>query len=220
MSQIILDISANTFKNDINYAKKMIDEVYKIDTKKHEIIFKTQLFEKAGENIVLDHDVFDKLYKYCDSYGYMLTSSVFDLPSLKFLLKYSVPFIKIANNRRLDWLIGEIPRRIPVYMSVGSLKEDSMIRECKCDGNVDFVYNCETLYCVSDYENASMKNYEETFEEWLNKKPLNISDHTTNWDLFNKYKPEIYECHYKLEDSTGLDAGEFARTPIQLSCIL
>ena len=47
-----------------------------------------------------------------------------------------------------------------------------------------------------------------------------ISDHTTDFQLYNKYKPKIYECHYKLEDSTGLDAGEFARTPEQLAEIL
>jgi hypothetical protein len=49
---------------------------------------------------------------------------------------------------------------------------------------------------------------------------LAISDHTTSWDLFNKYNPEIIEWHYKLSDSIGLDAGDFARTPEQLKEVL
>jgi hypothetical protein len=38
--------------------------------------------------------------------------------------------------------------------------------------------------------------------------------------LFRKFEPEIIEMHYKLPDSTGLDAGPFARTPEQLAEIL
>ena len=82
------------------------------------------------------------------------------------------------------------------------------------------------LACVSKYP-AKISSYEKTysrevtplidfegFEEHILKK--SISDHTTNWDLYKKYRPKIYECHYKLEDSTGLDAGPFAMTPEQL----
>jgi sialic acid synthase SpsE len=75
------------------------------------------------------------------------------------------------------------------------------------------------LLCVSNYP-AELKDYENIFNRYMGSREVGISDHTTNWDLFNKYKPEIYECHYKLDDSTGLDAGDFARTPEQLSQIL
>lgn len=203
MSQIILDISANTFKNDMDYAKRMINEVYRIDSKKHEVIFKTQLFEKAGENIVLDHNIFDKLYRYCESLGYKLTSSVFDLPSLKFLLNYDIPFVKIANNRKLDWLIGEVQRKIEVYVS-RSIGDD-----------IDTT-KAVILCGVSKYP-ASIGDYK------FNRDNLEeaISDHTTNWDLFNKYEPEIYECHYVLEhDENNLDGGLFARTIDQLKEVL
>lgn len=210
MSKIILDISANTFKNDEKYVERMIDEVYKIDTEKHEIIFKTQLFVKAGENIPLEYDVFDFMYRYAQKYGYKVTSSVFDLPSLKFLLQYDVPFVKIANNRDLDWLVLEVPRRIPVYMSVKNSDEFYSIN--------NNVHNVEPLCCVSNYENAISEEYEIKFGAWLYHG--GISDHTHNWDLYRKYKPHIYECHYILDDSTGLDAGPFARTPEMLAEVL
>ena len=47
-----------------------------------------------------------------------------------------------------------------------------------------------------------------------------ISDHTVDFGLWNKHHPKIIEWHYKLLDSTGLDARDFARTPEQLSEIL
>jgi len=197
MSQIILDISANTHHNDWQYLKRMLDELKAVDTGKHEVVIKHQLFQKAGDNIPLDYCIFDKAYKYAEELGYKTTSSVFDKESLDFLLRYDVPFVKIANNKNYYWLIGEIQRKIPVYVS-GSDK-----------GNVNFC-------CVSKYPAV--------FEEYLHfgttKLCIAISDHTTDWRLFREYYPDHYECHYKLQDSTGLDAGIFARTPEQLSQIL
>lgn len=204
MSQIILDFgSGNTCKNDKAYIKRMYDELKAIDTGKHEVIVKWQLFEKAGDNIPLLPEVFDYAYRYGASLGYKVTASVFDKNSLDFLLEYDIPFVKIANNRKLDWLIGEVPRKIPVYISCDNTKD------LKANSGI---YN---LFCISEYP-AKIKDYENLPIKLCD----GISDHTTNFYLFNKYKPKIVEWHYKLEDSTGLDAGQFARTPKQLAEVL
>lgn len=210
MAQIILDVSANTHKNDWKYLKKMLDELKKVDTGKHEIIIKHQLFTKAGENIPLEHEIFKKAYKYAEKLGYKTTSSVFDKESVEFLLQFNIPFVKIANNRKLDYLVNRIPREIPLYISYGS------VEELKTAESV----NTTRMLCVSEYP-ATLEKYEEAFDlEYYVKCGYGISDHTTNFDLFNKYKPEILEVHYALEDSTGLDAGEFARIPTMLAEIL
>jgi sialic acid synthase SpsE len=210
MAQIILDISANTHKNDWTYLKRMLDELKAVDTGKHEVIIKHQLFQKAGENIPLDLDIFESAYFYARDLGYKTTSSVFDKESLDYLLTFDVPFIKIANNRSLDWLIGEIPRRIPIYKSVGNIEERFGGKKLSMVADTE-------LACVSKYP-ATIADYERTFSCILLVRA--ISDHTTNWDLFNKYQPQIIEVHYKLDDSTGLDAGSFARTPSQLAEVL
>ena len=210
MAKIILDVSANTHKNEWKYLKKMLDELKKIDTGKHEIIIKHQLFIKAGKNIPLDKEIFKKAYDYAKKLGYKTTSSVFDKESLDFLLDFVVPFVKIANNRNLDYLVGEIPRKIPVVISYGDVEE---LKVAQND-------NIVRLLCVSEYP-ATLEKYEEAFDlEYYIKCGYGISDHTTNFDLFNKYEPEIIEWHYKLEDSTGLDAGEFAKTQKQLKEVL
>ena len=118
MSEIILDFgSGNTCKNDKAYIKRMIDELCDIDNEKHEVIIKWQLFEKAGNNIPLDRDLFHFAYNYAGIMGYKTTASVFDEGSLSFLLKYDVPFIKIANNKKYYPLMDLIPFRIPIYTS-------------------------------------------------------------------------------------------------------
>lgn len=220
MSQIILDVgSANTHKNDWPYLKKMLDELKKVDTGKHEIVIKHQLFTKAGENIPLKHDIFEKAYSYAATeLNYQTASSVFDKESLDYLLQFKVPFIKIANNRKLDWLIGEIPRKIPVYVSYG-YKCRALCHEYSGEGLVG-------LSCVSKYP-ATLEDYEKIFKDTslghINKRMLldHVSDHTTNFDLWYRYQPKIIEWHYVLEhDPSNLDGGPFARTPAMLAEIL
>lgn len=207
MAQIILDAgSGNTCRNSKPYIKRMYDELKAVDTGKHEVIVKWQLFEKAGDNTPLTHECFEYAYEYGTSLGYKVTSSVFNKNSLDFLLDFDVPFVKIANNRALDWLIGEVPRKIPIYASRGQNESAALWGE-----------NRVLMCCISKYP-AELIDYGNTFNgEDLHKA---VSDHTTTFDLWNAYMPQIIEWHYRLQDSIGLDAGPFARTSEQLKEIL
>jgi sialic acid synthase SpsE len=197
----------------------MIDELRAVDSGKHSIVLKWQLFERAGENKPLDHSVFRMAYYYAEKHGYKTTASVFDLSSLRYLLKFNIPFVKIANNRSLDWLIGEVPRKIPVFVSCKNVKVELEMRYLGLGRLITFA-------CVSNYP-AKIEDYIESFDNGryysLTNHPNamnNISDHTIGLELYKKYEPDIWEKHYKLSDSTGLDAGEFAITPEELKEIL
>jgi sialic acid synthase SpsE len=216
MARIILDFgSGNTCRNDWQYVKRMLDELKAVDTGKHEIIIKHQLFLQAGENIPLDRKIFEAAYIYAEQLGYKTTASVFDKESLDFLLQFDVPFVKIANRRELDWLIGEVPRRVPILVSLDKKAEGEYALYIRLTGEISQFdrYLC----CVSNYP-AKIKDYERTFKFWDLQQ--GISDHTTDFELWEKCQPKIIEWHYKLEDSTGLDAGPFARTPTQLAEVL
>ena len=210
---IILDFgSGNTCKNNFNYGTRMIDELAAVD-KDRKCIIKWQLFKKAGENIPLTWDIFEMLYEYAKKeYGYKTTASVFDIYSLRFLQQFEVPFIKIANRPDLYSLIGEMPRKTKVIRSFDALSNRNDMEHCPyyLDSSI------HNMACVSKYP-ATIEEYNIVAEGFDMR---NISDHTCNWSLYYKYKPQIYECHYKLEDSTGPDAGTFARTPEQLREIL
>jgi sialic acid synthase SpsE len=213
MAQLILDMSANTFGDDLSYIMQMMDEIKAIDTGKYEIIFKTQLFKSAPPNIPLNPEVFDFMYYYGKKLGYQVTSSVFDKESLNFLLKYDVPMVKIANNRNLDYLIEEIPRKIPIYISV-----DNVGDRHKLFNEID---NIKILACVSKYP-ATENDYNESFGSYLNNFWFDgISDHNAGTNLFKKYQPNIWEKHYVLEhDSNNPDGGLFSATIDELKEIL
>ena len=210
--EIILDISANSTKNDDAYLKRMLDELKAVDTGKHEIIIKGQLFRRAGDNIVMTRDHYRYMHNYAKELGYKCTASVFDYPSLQFLLDFAleIPFIKIANSTKHYWIIGEIPRKHRLYVS--NHHGEGMSYEDASSG-------IEKFDCVSKYP-ASIVDYEGMFSP-------NLSDHTIGWELFKSKekkkhnKLKRYECHYALEDSTGLDAESgVCRTPAQLKEIL
>jgi sialic acid synthase SpsE len=217
MAKIILDFgSGNTNKNNWDYTKRMIDELKAVDTGKHEVIIKWQLFKEAGNNIPLDRDLFVDAYHYAWSRSLPTTSSVFDKQSLDFLLQFDIPFVKIANNRKLDWLAGKIPREIPIYMSAGNLEE-----LCDCAMMLKEITDV-SMMCVSKYP-AAIEDYDNVFQiDTVKINPnYSFSDHTTNFDLWYKYKPRIIEWHYVLEhDPTNLDGGLFARTPAMLAEVL
>lgn len=209
---IILDISANTHKNDINYFKNMLKEIKKIDTDKNKIVIKHQLFEQSEINEVLDHDFFIEAYKLAEKLNYETTASVFDNLSLEFLLTFDVPFVKIANNRKLDILTNDIPRGIPLLISYGSTDELKQLD----------IQNLTRMLCVSKYP-ASIEDYETKFITILSLQHdgYGLSDHTIGMTLYNEYKPKIYECHFVLNhDINNPDGGDFAKTIKDLKIIL
>jgi len=220
MSTIILDLSSgNTCRNNKTIVKQMIDAIKAIDAGKHEIILKAQLSIPDGINLPLDHEIFDFMYRYGNEQGYKVTSSVADLESLKFLLQYDIPFVKLPNDRKLDWLIGEIPRKVPVYISYGTFDEYDEYNVRKREG-------ITTLACISKYP-AEAKDYVDTFgliNIRCERKLSNlrrVSDHTCGLELFKKYQPIIWEKHFVLEhDPNNPDGGLFAILPCELAEIL
>ena len=195
---LIVDMgSGNTCQNSVDKACTMVKEIADLGIK--DTVIKWQLFQKAGDNIPLNHEVFERAYRYAAILGLRTTASVFDNKSLGFLMTFGVPFIKIANTNNSKDMIKAIPETMPIVIST----DDKDYKGSRDDAKI--------IYTISKYP-ADKKDYEK-FGDKLKK---GISDHTDNFDLYHKYKPEIYEIHYKPENATGLDAGKFARTLKQI----
>jgi len=215
---VILDFgSGETCQNSRLEALKMIKEMDNVNSGKRRIVIKWQLFNtvpKAGGKTVtpLDRDVFDYAYRLAAKMGYETTASVFDIPSLKFLIdNYSVPFVKIACRQSIyELLLPKIPNSVLALVSVPSPFTTWDFRLSMISDNIDF------LCCVPEYP-ANWVKYATLFGGFLS---VGISDHTDNFELFHKYKPTRYEKHFKLPDSKGLDNGPWAMTPEQLEGIL
>ena len=206
--KIVLDFgSSNTCRNNPKIIKRMIDELARVD-KQRKCIIKFQIwsvYNPQGENLRLEEDMFDYAYSYGNSLGFEVTASVFDKESLDFLLEHEIPFVKIANRKELYWLIDYIPRTMPVYISY-----DNEVYLPKCLGEQD-----KGLYCVSKYP-ADIRDY------WGKDNLKHISDHTIGVRVLCRHgwELETWEKHFKLPDSSGLDAGDFAITPKELGEIL
>lgn len=207
--ELILDIGSGKSLNNVSRAVDMMYRVGEMDVGKHKIVFKAQLFQEAPPNVPLAHEHFDCLYRYAERLGYPMTASVFDKESLAFLLRYRIPFVKIACRPDLYWLIAEVPRKIPVYVSYDS------------KGNHDLVHNewehisdVEYFACVRKYP-ASVSDYSNLIRETDGNYDYErcISDHTAGWELLRTYRPEAFEKHLcPQREADNPDSGPFSVT--------
>ena len=213
MAQIILDLGSGlSTQNDTQYVDAIVQSIKEVDTGKHEVILKAQLFTNQPPNVPLDQLVFNHLYMAGHEAGYKVTASVFDMESLRFLLNFEVPFIKIACREELYWLIMEVPRKVPVWVSIQNDREQAIVNG---GGATKF------LLCVPNYP-ALLFDYEQAAQAFNNPLSLGcVSDHTEGLALWYKHSPYIWEKHFVLErDPNNPDAGPFAVTPSELAEIL
>lgn len=208
---IVLDFgSGETCQNDFGIVKRMIDELARVDSRKENVIIKWQLFHDVPAGCKpLGLGVFTRAYDYALDRHYFTTASVFDENSLKFLLNFNPVFVKIAARPKLYRLLDLVPKDVTTFVSIppGFDEKKALMAQYP---------NMKPLYCVPEYP-ASPTVYETAFGGNLS---YSISDHTHDWYLRNKYRPLFHEVHYKLDDSTGLDSGPWARTARQLEEVL
>jgi sialic acid synthase SpsE len=198
----ILDMgSGNTCQNDTRIIERMIREIAEIDKGVNKVILKWQLFNSAPPNIPLTHESFKYAYDLAERLCFETTSSVFDLDSMRYLMQFNVPFVKIANRPDLYEL--EKHSTVPVYISTS-----------QSGLHID---NAVMMACVSKYP-ADIEDYEKAF----NYKDMEVvSDHTVGWGLTHKYFPRIIEKHYVHERlPNNPDAGLFAVTQIELDEVI
>ncbi len=197
--------SGETCWNDIAIAKEMIDSLVAVDTGEHTVVIKWQLWTEptVSPATPLSIRCFETAYSYADSLGYATTASVFDRARRKYLKWYSVPFIKIACR---PW----------AYPLIDNMNYIVSVPDTHTGDMLSRLYDVRIMCCIDAYP-AEVNDYKLRFGNRLSE---GISDHTPSFDLFHKYHPAIYEKHFKLPDSTGLDSGVYAMTPTQWSEIL
>jgi sialic acid synthase SpsE len=199
MALFILDMgSGNTCRNDKDTIRRMIHEVAELDFNGHDVVLKWQLFKDAPPNVPLDHGCFNYAVEIAERLALQTTASVFDLESLRFLMNFDVPFVKIANRPDLYHLaeFAAVPFYVSTAQSGFNLKDAVM------------------LACVSNYP-ATIEEYEARFTPG---ELQYVSDHTVGWRLYEKYRPYVIEKHFVHERVDGNpDAGPFSVTADELA---
>jgi hypothetical protein len=209
---IIVDMgSGETCRNDTREIARMIYALKQVDTGKHEVVIKWQLFESIPPLKPLTVFNFSLARQIASDMGYQTTASVFDDASIAFLLSEGVPWIKIAARPHLYHYVDDYPDT----RFVVSVAHPQVTGIWDIFGD-DMGHRARLMYCVPEYPATSSK-YESLFGENLH---VGISDHTPDFRLFRRYRPMTYEAHFKMPDSTGADSGPWARTPEQWAEIL
>ena len=206
---IILDFgSGETCKNDKTYVEAMIEGLAEVDSHSQEVYIKWQLFDETLGLEPLKWSVYLHAVEYAQKYDYSTFASVFDVKQLDFLLTTTPPFVKIAARPKLYWLIKKIPWPMPIILSV-----PDKLGWNHYHGTENIT---ETLCCIAQYP-ARVEDY---FNEYGDHLADAVSDHTTDFTLYHRYKPRVWERHFCLPDSTGPDAGAFVVRPADLREIL
>lgn len=94
---------------------------------------------------------YDEIDKYCKEIGIKWTASVWDVPSLHFIMQYDVPFIKLASASLTDFeLLKELAETYPdthVILSTGG----STLKQIEEAHDYLAGYNITLMHCNSSY---------------------------------------------------------------------
>jgi len=207
-------------KNDKATVKMMIDKAIENKPDNVDMVFKWQLYTKIKtivEVIPLDREIFDYAYNYASSKGFKTTASIFDKESFEFLINYEIPFIKIACQTDLYDFRKDMWRMIfsDEVKYLLSVKDDIDYHAMYNRNGNNRLFNVDVMTCIPKYP-ATVEEYENTFLEKHLKE--GISDHTIGLELYNKYKPKIYEKHYYVDGLESWDR-EWAIKPEELKLL-
>jgi len=99
--------------------------------------------------VEFDKEGYDEINRYCNKIGIRWTASVWDIPSLEFILQYDIPFIKIASAMITDTnlLMALKESGKPLIMSIGMSTENEIAEAL----DILNYNNVELLWCNSNY---------------------------------------------------------------------
>ena len=180
--------------------------------------------KKMLTSLSLNYQEFETLIKYCKKKKIKFLSSAFDIPSLLFLKKIKMDYIKIPsgeiNNIPYLKVVGSFNKKILLSTGMSTLKE---IKNAKniLEKNGTNSKNIIILHCVSDYPTQN-KDLNLNFIKSLKKisNEVGFSDHTLGYEaslLAISLGAKFIEKHFTLskkmsgpDHSISLDTKEFA----------
>lgn len=183
----------------------------------------------------LSHDEYKLIDEYCKEIGMIWTASVWDIPSLEFIMTFDPPFIKIpsALNTNIELLKSVKRTHKPIVISAGM----SEFTEFQTSLKYVFPYwtlaqDITVLACTSIYpcpEDKCNLNYINTLKDVFPFYKLGYSGHekgTLPTLLAYAMGAKVIERHITLDknqpgsdQSSSLDVNEFADLIIQLKQI-
>jgi N-acetylneuraminate synthase len=163
----------------------------------------TMKYINYKKKIEFNKEEYDIIDKYCKKLNIKWTASVWDLDSLKFIMQYNVPFIKIASACITNYeLLNEIKKyNIPIVMSTGM----STIEEIKKAVNILKDKKLTILHCNSNYPSKNNEldlNIIKTLKKMFPNYKIGYSGHEKGIQptiLAKSLGAEVIERHITLD---------------------
>ena len=131
----LIDAAVFAGADAIKFQKRTIEKVYtkeELDKYRESPWGTTNRQQK--ERLELNEKDYDEIDRYCKEKPVLWTASAWDMPSLEFILKYNVPFIKVPSAKltELEFLRQVAKSGKPIMLSTGM----SSVEEVDCAVNV------------------------------------------------------------------------------------
>lgn len=160
-----------------------------------------QSYTEYKYDLEFDYKDYAEVDRFCEEVGIKWTASVWDIPSVDFIKKFDIPFIKIPSARinELD-LIEEINKtNIPVILSIGMSDEEEAAAAIDKVKNLQAIMYCKGAYPPPD-EDLNLNTIIYLKEKYPNIK-IGYSSHDSSIYpvVFSSILgAELYEVHVTL----------------------
>lgn len=235
--KIVAEIGIN-HNGSVDLAKKMIDQavvagcdVVKFQKRTIDLVYTEEELNKKRESpwgvtnreqkmgLEFGEKEYSMLDHYCRERGIEWSASPWDVESVKFLSRYSIPFIKIASATMCNEpVLAEIKKTaIPVVISTGMILEEELDAVVDYLGDqIEYVLSCTSTYPtkVEDINMSKMLYLKRKYEGRYKVGFSNHSPGITFILMAAALKAEMIEYHMTLDRSMyGSDQASSIELP-------
>lgn len=177
----MIDASVLGGTDYVKFQKRTIDQVYTEEelNKERESPWGTTNRQQK-EGLELDTNGYDEIDIYCKQKGIKWFASPWDLESVRFLVRYSPDYIKVASACMCNFpLLEEIKRyKIPVIVSTGMISKEELDKALDVlGGSVEFILSCTSTYPTS-IEDMNMRQMITLREIYGRNYKIGFSNHS------------------------------------------
>lgn len=107
------------------------------------------------KRIEFEKEEYDEIDRYCKEIGIHWTASVWDIPSVEFIAKYNVPFIKVPSACITDIALLKEVKKVfgAVAISTGMSTKEEILAAIQClDKSLLMLMHCNSSYPSKDNE--------------------------------------------------------------------
>lgn len=152
-------------------------------------------------NLEFDYNQYCEIDRFCKENHILWTASVWDIPSVEFMARFDIPFIKIPSARinETDLIEAINNTKIPSLISIGMSSEQEVMKAIDNIDNIYGIMHCKSIYPPKDEDlNLNVIKY---LKSLYPHDKIGYSSHDTSiYPMLcaSAFGAEIFETHVTL----------------------